>query len=719
MRALVGFLGIRFRGIAVLTLRFFMRAVMRPFVREGVPRVFPELVFERTIEFRQNVLRFSKKPLDFFEQGLVFHGFLTALTAQHILENRALEKSRVQFLQFRARQLNRCKFGEHIERNSIILRASGQSRSTRGAWYNSGGMRKKLGEFLSTAVSGNDILSSSLYVVGVAAIFAGIYAPIVLLAVGLVLFFYRAVSREVVEALPVDGGAYNALLNATSKTFASLAGVMTILSYVATAVISAKTAIEYLFKFLGTALGVDPSPWVLPATALVLFAFAVIVAIGVNESARVAAGIFLFHLATLSTFILLALLILLARRLPFEALNAAATQTIVLSHGGLLKTLFLAFSVSLLGVSGFESSANFVEEQERGVFAKTLRNMTLGVVIFNPIIAFVLLRLLPLGDIVASKDFLLAEAASRMGGTFLLGWIGIDAFLVLSGAVLMSYVGVKGLVYRMALDGCLPRALLDRKPDGRSARIIFAFFALCASILLLTRGELLSLAGVYTISFLGVMSLFAVGNLVLRKTREELQRPYRAPFPFVVIALVSTVAGLMGNIAVDPKNTVYFLTYFIPATVLVLSAIYRKDLYQTFVNAFRFVPPLRRYFERKLRETTNERLYVFIHHLDRLAPIVEYIQRNENGRRVTLIHCKHGHRNLVDHARRALASMQEAGFLQGYDYAVEYLDEPFTPELLDRYARRKRINKNRIFMGQIHRYHTFTYDELGGVRIIF
>lgn len=37
--------------------------------------------------------------------------------------------------------------------------------------------------------------------------------------------------------------------------------------------------------------------------------------------------------------------------------------------------LFFGFSVSLLGVSGFETSANYIEEQKEGVFAKTLRNM--------------------------------------------------------------------------------------------------------------------------------------------------------------------------------------------------------------------------------------------------------------------------------------------------------------------------------------------------------
>jgi hypothetical protein len=42
----------------------------------------------------------------------------------------------------------------------------------------------KLGAFFSTAISGNDILSSALYVSGIAIIFAGVYAPLVLLFIG-------------------------------------------------------------------------------------------------------------------------------------------------------------------------------------------------------------------------------------------------------------------------------------------------------------------------------------------------------------------------------------------------------------------------------------------------------------------------------------------------------------------------------------------------------
>lgn len=91
--------------------------------------------------------------------------------------------------------------------------------------------------------------------------------------------------------------------------------------------------------------------------------------------------------------------------------------------------------------------------------------------------------------------------------------MAIDATLVLSGAVLTSYVGVTGLVHRMVLDRCLPQFLLEVNRYGMQYRIVVAFFVLCLSVLLVTSGKLAALAGVYTISFLSVMVLFGVGNL--------------------------------------------------------------------------------------------------------------------------------------------------------------------------------------------------------------
>ena len=69
--------------------------------------------------------------------------------------------------------------------------------------------KKRLNQWLATGICGNDISSSCLYVSAIAAVFAGVLAPLVLLLVVFLLYLYKKVYTEVVEALPLNGGTYN------------------------------------------------------------------------------------------------------------------------------------------------------------------------------------------------------------------------------------------------------------------------------------------------------------------------------------------------------------------------------------------------------------------------------------------------------------------------------------------------------------------------------
>jgi len=89
----------------------------------------------------------------------------------------------------------------------------------------------KLGQFTATAIAGNDITSSCLYVAGIATIAAGKYSPISLLLVCVLLYLFRSVYSEVGSALPMNGGTYTALLNTTSKAVGGLAACLTLLLY--------------------------------------------------------------------------------------------------------------------------------------------------------------------------------------------------------------------------------------------------------------------------------------------------------------------------------------------------------------------------------------------------------------------------------------------------------------------------------------------------------
>ena len=100
-----------------------------------------------------------------------------------------------------------------------------------------------------------------------------------------------------VGALPLNGGAYNALLNTTSKSLASMAACLTLLSYMATAVISASEAMHYTHNL-----------WhglpVIPATIVLLAIFMMLSIVGIREVSQVAVVIFITHLSTMALLII-------------------------------------------------------------------------------------------------------------------------------------------------------------------------------------------------------------------------------------------------------------------------------------------------------------------------------------------------------------------------------------------------------------------------------
>jgi amino acid transporter len=571
---------------------------------------------------------------------------------------------------------------------------------------------ERLGPWSATAICGNDITSSCLYVSGIATFYAHTLAPVALVLVSAVLFLYRRVYTEVVEALPLNGGAYNCLLNSTRKFTASLAACLTLLSYLATAVLSAKTGAEYLATLL---------PFMPPmeTTAMVLVAFACLNILGMSESARVALVIFILNLGTLTVFVIWGVATL------GQHGGAWAFNWNLLRHDlDMPKALFLGFSAALLGVSGFESSANFVEQQRPGVFRITLRNMWAAVTIFNPIIVFLALMMAPVPEIIQAKDYLLAHLGEKVGNGPLHTLIVLDAFLVLSGAVLTAFVGVTGLIHRMTQDQCFPRFFLKTNRRGTHHRIILGFMALCISILYLTHGNMLSLAGVYTISFLSVMTLFGIGNILLKVHRKELKRTYRAGWVSVILASLATMVGIVGNILIDPRFIWYFSVYFVPAALVVSIMYARIPILKTVLvlinELFERIFLWRSAIIDSITDITNIRIVLFIRggRLSRLAKAFEYIKRNEASTHVYVIHLVTEPNPEEEETIRK--SLNVLGELYP-DLQVEYQSRygKFSPDMVDALSSELRVPKNMMFIGAPEAKHGFSVQDLGGVRVIF
>lgn len=582
-------------------------------------------------------------------------------------------------------------------------------------------IHKKLNQLESTAICGNDISSSVLYVSALAIAFAGQYAWITLLIVSVVLFLFRKIYGEVVGALPLNGGAYNALLNTTSKSVASFAATLTILSYMATAVISANEAIHYLHHII-------PSLPIIVATIVLLAIFATLTIGGITESAIVAIGIFLFHLGSLLVLSCFIGYFIWQSGLGVFFQNWSSP----IQDGNIGTAIFLGFAASMLGVSGFESSANFVEEQQKGVFPKTLRNMWMIVSVINPLMAIFALAIftLPVLHGAEYQNTLLVEMASKVGGNWLAHLISIDAFLVLSGAVLTSFVGVSGLLERMTLDRILPNFFLKKNNRGSSYRIIIMFFLLSVSVLLITKGDVKLLAGVYTISFLSVMALFGVGNILLKLRRAKLPRPEKASWISVLIAISAVLIALMGNLTMDsgegPSNLMVFLDYFIPAILFIIIMLNRVALLKALISFIHYLfEPIKKIVyktDRRIDKTIsriNKQEFVFFTKGEKIATlnkVMLYIKRNEHTRKVRVV-------TVLDKDEHLPKNLElEIDFLDReypeIDIDFQVIKGKFTPKLIRDLSQQWGIPINFMFIGSPTEKFPYRIEELGGVRLI-
>jgi amino acid transporter len=572
----------------------------------------------------------------------------------------------------------------------------------------------KLNELAATAICGNDISSSCLYVSALAITYAGQHAWLALLIVAGVLFLFRRIYGEVVGALPLNGGAYNALLNTTSKSTASLAATLTLLSYMATAVISASEAMHYVHS-------IWPTLPVILATILLLALFMGLTISGIGESSKVAIIIFLFHLFSLT------LLALVCGWFIFRnGLDVLMENYRLPVAGGIPTALFFGFSAAMLGISGFESSANFVEEQASGVFPKTLRNMWIVVSVFNPLMAFLALAIVPAAEVQVHEEALLSFMGNKAGGNWLSVLISVDAALVLSGAVLTSYVGVQGLLERITLDRILPNFLLKKNKRGAAYRILLMFFLLSTSILLITRGELGALAGVYTISFLSVMALFGLGNILLKIKRAKLPRPERASPLAIFLAITAVTIALVGNAVLNPPYLRVFLEYFIPAFLLISIMLNRTKLLKAMLEVIKyFFEPVQRFIKNtnqgilNLIDEINAQEFVFFTNNDdveTLNKVMLYIKKNEHTRKLKIVTVLKSDESVP----KGLASDLEVLDREYPEIDIEFITIPghFGPKLIKELSKKWNIPINFMFIGSPGDHFPYRVEELGGVRLI-
>ena len=517
---------------------------------------------------------------------------------------------------------------------------------------------------------------------------------------------------QVGSAIPLNGGAYNLLLNTTSKSIASMAACLTILSYTATAVVSAAECIAYAQNIL-------PFLDEFWCTIGLLAFFAFVSILGITESANVAVGIFVVHLASM------AFLILIAGTYAFTNPHIMADNLRAPLKYDWPLALVWGFCTGLLGVTGFETSANYIEEQKKGVYVKTLYNSWLIIAVLHPLLSVACMGVLDLDTMQAHHRDVLAKVAYDAGGKYFGLWISADAALVLAGSVLTAFVGISGLARRLALDRCLPQFLLAENRFRRTNHLIpLSFFALCALLYTLLEGDVRSLANVYTISFLCVVAMVISGLIILKYKRGRIRRAVRASWPTCFGALGAVLVALLGNLVLAPGHLVYFLGYFalVAGTFLVMFErirILKWFLYfvsqgpQSLQDRFGGVTQM------AMDKIRSQKVVFFAKNEDlaTLSKAVAYVQGNELTKWLKVVYV---YQDLNDPLIRAIAENLRVIDRCFPKVVIDLVlvEGSFNPEVVAQVSARLGVPRNFMFIACPGERFPYDLADFGGVRLI-
>ncbi len=185
---------------------------------------------------------------------------------------------------------------------------------------------------------------------------------------------------------------------------------------------------------------------------------------------------------------------------------------------------------------------------------------------------------------------MLAVLGRETGGTWLQVLISIDAFVVLAGAVLTDFLGFIGLAERLAMDQCFPAFFLTRNQwRGTKHWGVLAFLVLCTSMYLALQGKVEVLANVYAVSFMGVMFLYALGDMLLKYYCGDLPRNTYASWTTLIAAMCLVFIAFLGVVFSNQTALFAFACYFCGFCSLIVVMKLRVQLLAVLISMLRHI----------------------------------------------------------------------------------------------------------------------------------
>jgi amino acid transporter len=402
-----------------------------------------------------------------------------------------------------------------------------------------------------------DLASSAYYAGGDAEKVIGKSAPWFILAVMLFSYCVRALYIES-SSMFVRGGVYRVVKEAMGGTLAKFSVSALLFDYVLTGPISAVSAGQYLAGFIEDIGKYAHHPLVFSEDHFSAgFALLIVVYFwwkniqGMHESSEKALQIMIVTTVMVVILIIWCTITVFSApiHLPPNPLHPGVVKLNKESLGWLYGTwisrftwiiVFVGFGHSVLAMSGEETLAQVNREIEHPKL-KNLEKTGLVIFIysllFTSLVSFYAVMIIPDG---VRHDYfanLIGGIAMYLVGPTVLklifhAFVVLVGVLILAGAQNTSIVGANGVLNRVAEDGVLTDWFQKpQKRFGTSYRIINLIVGLQLLTIILSRGNVYVLAGLYAFGVIWSFALKSLAVLVLRFTEPE-NRQWKVPGNF-------------------------------------------------------------------------------------------------------------------------------------------------------------------------------------------
>jgi basic amino acid/polyamine antiporter, APA family len=405
------------------------------------------------------------------------------------------------------------------------------------------------------SVAYGEIASSIYFALGIIALHALGFTPIVLGVVGLLFLVVALSYAEGTASIRETGGAATFVRVAFNDFAGFLTGWVLFLDYLIVIALSAL----FFPHYLGLALGIDT---IARHPGDVISACVLIALIGVSRLTR-RTKLYTFGIAVaLLDLVTQVLLVILGFALLFS--GSALTRGLSLGTSPSWHAIAFAVPLAMLAYTGLETVANLAEEVRRPGrdLPRSLFSAISAVVVIYVLIALVGLSAFPAphGTTALGTDWVRAPLMGIVSavqlhvphwfGNVLRVYVGLTGALVLLSAATTSISGFGRLAYSLGEHGQLPPAFgrLHRRtlvsPESVVAACVIAIALLVGTSFL--TNPVTFLASLFSF---GVLLAFTAAQLAvvrLRRKQPDLRRPFRVPLNVRIRGVDVPIPSLVG-----------------------------------------------------------------------------------------------------------------------------------------------------------------------------